>query len=119
MWICTKCETYNEDHEQYCCICNAKKNEASVTVNTPQQTPFQGQGVKRPELKPAERITETITRPTSPIRSDPPSSLVRGSRDDLMESFGMGGRSNKLTTALVAVNVLLLAANILGRILLL
>ena len=37
MWICNKCETYNEDHEQYCCICNAKKNEASVTVSVPNQ----------------------------------------------------------------------------------
>lgn len=116
MWICNKCETYNEDHEQYCCICNAKKNEASVTVSVPnqQQPPRRSE----PEISPAERITLTVVTP-SRSKTPPSPSLVRGSRDDLMDSFGMGGSGKKLTTALVVVNVVLLAANIVGRIILL
>ena len=117
MWICNKCETYNEDHEQYCCICNAKKNEASVTLQTGQQHP-QGQKPRGTEILPSERISATVVKPPKP-KAPPPPSMMRGSKDDLMDSFGMGGREKGITTALIAVNAALLLINVIGRIILL
>ena len=106
MWICNKCETYNEDQEQFCCICNAKKSQSAVPA---QQKDEHGSNA---EITPSARITETIVRP-----SKPSSDLMRGSRDDLLDPFGMSGdiSSKKITFALIAVNAVLLLANILGR----
>lgn len=111
MWICNKCETYNEDHEQFCCICNAKKSEASAAAQQPQQ---QGQTSRRePEITPAERLSATVVKPPKP---KPASTLVKGGRDDLMEAFGMSGASKGITNSLIALNIVLLLVNILGRI---
>lgn len=109
MWICNKCETYNEDDEQFCCICNAKKSDLAAM-----QQGQQGQNKRSPEIKPSERLTSTVVKPPTPKVA--PTPLVRGGRDDLMESFGMGSVRKKITTGLVALNVALLLVNILGRI---
>ena len=115
MWICNKCETYNEDHEQFCCICNAKKSEAGTAQPAAQGIPGQQSPRRRaPEITPSERISATVVTPPKP-RTPAPSPLIKGGKDDLLESFGMSSVSKKITTGLVALNAALLILNILGR----
>ena len=40
MWICTKCETYNNDSDTYCCVCNEKRRISDNTVTKNEKIKF-------------------------------------------------------------------------------
>lgn len=40
MWICTKCETYNNDSDTYCCVCNEKRKISDNTVTKNEKIKF-------------------------------------------------------------------------------
>ncbi len=40
MWICTKCETYNNDSDMYCCVCNEKRKISDNTIAKSEKIKF-------------------------------------------------------------------------------
>lgn len=84
MWICDKCETYNNDHDRICCICSAQRGEqVQVPIRSAAKTLFAPKtdtadsvntGFREKKKTVATDYCATATKPTEAM---PPVSKVK------------------------------------------
>jgi len=91
MWICERCETYNQDNQLQCRICGADKpepvsagnngsQETQVSYVQPNQTISVPSSAQKPEVKPTIKITPSVPAETVKSKterhSSPPSAKI-------------------------------------------
>lgn len=137
MWICNKCETYNNDADEQCCVCNSKKvisiSRKPESGNKIQFTASINDAVSSVAVKDNDTMTQSpmeVKHESNVDKSEseiPPSShkLKRKksfitediySFDEYKADTCLNNlkKQRKLRKVLIAVNAILLVINVLG-----